>query len=109
MKGRITMFEFSDVEQLRSEIECGNLAPDKRKGYCFQLSVALELMNPPISKLWKLITQKISELKVKMSPLSLTKFVEMIKFNDCYYLVTRSNSLLKIVKLFMIEFVWHKM
>jgi len=75
MKGRITMFEFSDVEQLRSEIECGNLAPDKRKGYCFQLSVALELMNPPISKLWKLITHKISELKVKMSLLPLTKFV----------------------------------
>ena len=36
MKGRVTIFEFSDLDQLRSEIVCGIIASDKRKGYCFQ-------------------------------------------------------------------------
>jgi len=72
MKERITIFEFTDVHQLASEIECGILAADKRKGYCFQRSAALELVNPAISNLWKLIMQKIANLGVKMSPMPLT-------------------------------------
>lgn len=86
MQRRITIFEFSDVEQLRSEIQCGNIAPDKRKGYCFQRAgiffswnlkyitnylsslVALELVHMSSSNFWKLMIKKISDLGVKVSP-----------------------------------------
>lgn len=78
------------MDQLRCEIESGNIAPDKRKGYCFQRagicdienqwhfnisSVALELVNPSISNLWKLIIQKISKLGIEMSPVPVIKLV----------------------------------
>ena len=36
MTKRITIFEFADLEELKSEITCGTTAPELRKGYCFQ-------------------------------------------------------------------------
>jgi len=60
------------VNQLACEIGCANSAPDKRKGYCFQRAVALELINAGVSKLWDLIIKSIADVGFTMSPVPVT-------------------------------------
>jgi hypothetical protein len=86
MRGQSTVFEFEDVEGLSAEITSSSSAPDKKKGYCFQRArmlisiivliflVALELVNPQVSKFWELIINELKTLGLAVAPIPLKRY-----------------------------------
>jgi hypothetical protein len=83
MKAKTTVFEFSDVDELRAEIIAGSSSPGMRKGYCFQRAVALELVNPHTSALWQLIVSELRALGLIVTPIPLqSRKVSFFKKNS---------------------------
>jgi len=72
MQNRFAKFEFRDVFELAAEITSASSSPDKRKGYCFQRVLSLELLHPTLSNFWKLIVNELKKLGLSVLPKDIT-------------------------------------
>lgn len=99
IKSKIELFHFKDVNDLSCEIIAAATSdPQKRKGYCFQRAVALELVNKRSKFLYKIINEINSKYNIKLMP-KLTIERKIYYFNqdkdirdDRVYMVNENNK-----------------